>query len=282
MTSSPSLSSPFRLRDRLVTPARNSIQGPEGETGIEPKIMAVLCVLAKEPGRVFTRAELIDRVWGAEFGADESLTRAISHLRKALGDTRSEPAVIETIAKRGYRLLPDALSPVTAPSPPSDAPQAASRAAISRRAWAICAAAGAGGVALLAWLKPFSRNTGIPVIVLPVNAVRREPSQLSLATALTVDLVGALAKDQRLHVTVQRPDPSLPKRGRRYSIYADLQTAGTDLKANVEIMDFDTDQALWSRLYERAYDGKLSSQDELATAIAKDLTAALKVMAAAK
>ena len=99
------LSTPFRLRDRLVTPQRNSIGGPQGETGIEPKIMAVLCVLAGEPGRVFTRAELIDLVWGTEYGADESLTRAISHLRKALGDTRGEPLVIETISKRGYRLL---------------------------------------------------------------------------------------------------------------------------------------------------------------------------------
>src|SRR6478752_1408333 len=119
MTAPIPLSTPFRLRDRLVTPARNSILGPEGETGIEPKIMAVLCVLAGDPGRVFTRAELIDQVWGTEFGTDESLTRAISHLRKALGDTRGEPAVIETIAKRGYRLLPGSLdvsSPAAVPA----------------------------------------------------------------------------------------------------------------------------------------------------------------------
>jgi hypothetical protein len=41
---------PFRLRDRLVTPQRNSIAGLDGgrETSVEPKIMAVLCVLAGE------------------------------------------------------------------------------------------------------------------------------------------------------------------------------------------------------------------------------------------
>jgi len=269
---------PFRLRDRLVTPARNTIQGPDGETGIEPKIMAVLCVLAGEPGRVFTRAELIDKVWGAEFGADESLTRAVSHLRKALGDTRSEPAVIETIAKRGYRLLPDALSPgmpaPASPSAPADTPRV-----MNRRVWAAGAVLAATAAGALLWLKPLSRGAGvIPVTVLPVNAVRREPSQLSLATALTVDLVGVLARDKRLHVTVSRPDPNLPKRGRRYSIYADLQTDAGQLKAHVEIMDFDTNQALWSRLYEQPYDGKLASQDRIATAIAQDLTAALVAM----
>jgi len=293
MTSPAPLFAPFRLRDRLVTPARNSIQGPDGETGIEPKIMAVLCVLAAEPGRVFTRAELIDTVWGAEFGADESLTRAISHLRKALGDsrggeTRSEPAVIETIAKRGYRLLPDVLIPedqLPGSQPPETRLSAAGSVetpparSISRRMWLIGAGAVAAGAGALLWLGPFARSAGaIPLIVLPVNAIHREPAQQSLAAALTVDLVGVLARDRRLHVTVRRPDPGLPKRGRRYSVYADLQTAAGELKAQVEIMDFDSDQALWSRLYERPYDGKLSSQDALAQSIAQDLTAALLTM----
>jgi len=123
MTPRPESPAPFRLRDRKVTPQRNSIAGPEGEISVEPKIMAVLCVLAGEPGRVFSRAELIDKVWGTEFGADESLTRAISHLRKALGDTRAEPAVIETISKRGYRLLPSAAQAVAQPALPAARPQ---------------------------------------------------------------------------------------------------------------------------------------------------------------
>jgi TolB-like protein len=153
----------------------------------------------------------------------------------------------------------------------------------NRRIWLIGAGAAAAGASALLWLRPFARSAGaIPLIVLPVNAIPQEPSQQSLAAALTVDLVGVLARDKRLHVTVRRPDPNLPKRGRRYSVYADLQTAGSDLKAHVEIMDFDSDQALWSRLYERPYDGKLSSQDILAQAIAQDLTTALLAMEQAK
>lgn len=280
---------PFQVRDYRVTPQRNSISGPGGETGIEPKIMAVLCVLAGEPGRVFTRAELIDLVWGTEFGADESLTRSISLLRKALGDTRSEPAVIETIPKRGYRLLPSALSPDAQPekaSPqevPQAMPQKAGGGSLGRRAAiaaAILAAASLASWRLKLW--PFLQDADgdpapgiIPVVVLPFNPVRHEPSQISLATALTVDLIGALAKERRLHVTVKKPEPGARRAGRRYSIYADLQTAEGQVKANVEIMDLDTGQALWSRLYEQAFDGKLSSQDQLAGKIAKDLTTAL-------
>jgi TolB-like protein len=221
-------------------------------------------------------------VWGTEFGADESLTRSISLLRKALGDTRSEPAVIETIPKRGYRLLPSALSAQTGE------PQQPDAMGHNRRLWiagAVVAAVGLTSWRLKVW--PFSPQAPggpapgtIPVIVLPFNPVRKEPSQASLATALTVDLVGALAKEQRLHVTVKRPDGAKPPgAGRRYSIYADLQTAEGLVKANVEIMDFDSGQALWSRLYEQPFDGKLSSQDRLAALIARDLTAALLAMA---
>jgi len=281
MTAPEQLSTPFRLRDRLVTPARNSIQGPQDETGIEPKIMAVLCVLASEPGRVFTRAELIDRVWGAEFGADESLTRAISHLRKALGDTRSEPAVIETIAKRGYRLLPVALPP--AETPVSVEVSAETPLRLGRRSWVLGAAAGMIGAGALLWLGPFfSSPDTIPVIVLPVNPLGKEPSEQKLAAALTVDLVGALSKDKRLHVTVRRPDSGRPKGISHYYTYIDLQTADGQLKANAEIMNLDTDQAMWAKLYERPDDGKLSSQDELAAAIARDMTEALLAIAQAK
>jgi len=277
---------PFQLRDRLVAPQRNSITGPDGETGVEPKIMAVLCVLAGEPGRVFTRGELIDQVWGTEYGADESLTRAISHLRKALGDTRSEPVMIETISKRGYRLLPSALpAPQTQPDAGPLSPPRNRRALII--AAGVTAIAGVAGGLLLERITP-DRDAqalpgGIAVIVLPFNPVKREPQDVSLATALTVDLVGALARDRRLHVTVKQPDPASPRGpAPRYSIYADLQTDDGQLKAHVEIMDFDTNQALWSRLYERPYDGKLSSQTAVATAIAADLTAALLAMAHVK
>jgi DNA-binding winged helix-turn-helix (wHTH) protein len=180
----------FRLRDRLVTPQRNSISGPEagGEISVEPKIMAVLCVLAGEPGRVFTRAELIDQVWGTEYGADESLTRAISHLRKALGDTRAEPVVIETISKRGYRLLPSATQSAAAQS--AALPEALATSPRSRRAFLIAAGiiavAGVAAALLLEQFRPRQEPpaSDIAVIVLPFNPVRREPPDTGLAAAL--------------------------------------------------------------------------------------------------
>ncbi|MFK7733617.1 MAG: winged helix-turn-helix domain-containing tetratricopeptide repeat protein [Pseudomonadales bacterium] len=81
-----------------------TIDGPAGHTSIEPKIMNLLQVLVDNAGSVVTRAELLEQVWGETYGGDESLSRGISLLRRAFGDTRGDQQYIETVPKRGYRL----------------------------------------------------------------------------------------------------------------------------------------------------------------------------------
>jgi tetratricopeptide (TPR) repeat protein len=67
--------------------------------------MEVLVCLAGAAPETLTRQELLDKVWGERFVSDEVLTHAITELRHALGDAPNNPAYIETIPKRGYRLL---------------------------------------------------------------------------------------------------------------------------------------------------------------------------------
>ena len=68
--------------------------------------MEVLAALAQRPGEVVEREELLRRVWGSRAAvADEPLTRCIAELRRVLGDSRQTPIFIQTIPKRGYRLI---------------------------------------------------------------------------------------------------------------------------------------------------------------------------------
>ena len=162
--------------------------------------------------------------------------------------------MIETISKRGYRLLPSAIAEPGAASSLAGSPfSQPTRLDGGRRRGGRRRGAGLVGEAS----RPQAET--IPVIVLPVNPIRREPPQLSLAAALTVDLVGLLARERRFHVTVRKPDPAMAG-VRSYAIYADLQIADGRLRTHVEIMSVDTEQALWSRIYEQPYDGKLLSQ----------------------
>ncbi|NNC37961.1 MAG: hypothetical protein EX271_08715 [Acidimicrobiales bacterium] len=81
------------------------IESSAGHFPMEPKVMDLLQVLVDNHNAVMSRNDLIDAVWGVEFGGDERLSRAISLLRKALGDTRGNHTHIITIPRKGYRLI---------------------------------------------------------------------------------------------------------------------------------------------------------------------------------
>jgi DNA-binding winged helix-turn-helix (wHTH) protein/TolB-like protein len=72
---------------------------------LEPRVMDVLVYLATSPGRVVSKEELLDAVWNGTFVEEGVLSQAIHSLRKALGDDARNPRYIQTIPKRGYRLV---------------------------------------------------------------------------------------------------------------------------------------------------------------------------------
>ncbi len=66
----------------------------------------LLAALASAPGRVFTRAQLLERVWGWDyFGAERVVDVHIGNLRKALGDDAAEPRFIATVRGVGYKFV---------------------------------------------------------------------------------------------------------------------------------------------------------------------------------
>lgn len=87
---------------------------------MELKIMALLRVLVDNAGEVMTRQDLISAVWGVQYGGDESLSRGVSILRKALGDKKGHHKYIITIPRVGYRFMgnvdrdyvPEGLEPI--------------------------------------------------------------------------------------------------------------------------------------------------------------------------
>ena len=95
----------FRLGPVNVDPEIGKISGPGGEQKLDPKVMAVLLRLAREPGQVIRRDSLMKDVWGDRVVTDVALSRCIYQLRKRLSAVaRTEETAIETMPKRGYRL----------------------------------------------------------------------------------------------------------------------------------------------------------------------------------
>jgi DNA-binding winged helix-turn-helix (wHTH) protein len=101
------------------------LAGPGGEQRVEPKVMDLLWLLAAEPGRVIARERIMAALWPGVIVGDDSLARTVSKLRQALGDDAKAPRYVETIAKRGYRLLAEVASVASTGAPASSSLPAA-------------------------------------------------------------------------------------------------------------------------------------------------------------
>jgi len=118
-----------------VTPSAGRLTRGGEERAIEPKVMDLLVLLAARPGQVVAHEEILNTLWPDTIVGDDTLARCVSKLRKAFDDDAKTPAYVETIAKRGYRLIADVeLAPAQTPE---------------RRAWRWGIVA-AGAVAVLA------------------------------------------------------------------------------------------------------------------------------------
>jgi Tol biopolymer transport system component/DNA-binding winged helix-turn-helix (wHTH) protein len=95
----------FQVGDWRVYPSLNRMSRGADDVRIEPKVMRVLECLAEKPGEVVSRDELVERIWPRVFVTDDVLHRTIRELRRAFGDDTANPKYIETIRKRGYRLI---------------------------------------------------------------------------------------------------------------------------------------------------------------------------------
>ncbi len=74
----------------------------------------LLVALAESPGRVFSRAQLLEKVWGYDFFGDERVVDVhIRGMRKALGDDATAPHLIGTVRSVGYKFLLDPIDRLT-------------------------------------------------------------------------------------------------------------------------------------------------------------------------
>ena len=77
------------------------------DLALAPREWDLLCFFAEHPGQAFTRAELLDRVWGyGHDGYSHTVNSHINRLRAKLGDERSVPCYIHTVWGLGYRFEP--------------------------------------------------------------------------------------------------------------------------------------------------------------------------------
>jgi DNA-binding winged helix-turn-helix (wHTH) protein len=97
---------------------------------LEPQVFEVLAYLVRNRGRVVTKAELLDEIWGSRFVSESALTSRVKAARRAVGDSGREQRVIRTVHGRGYEFLaPVRFLPPVQPQAGSPAPAGAAAGA---------------------------------------------------------------------------------------------------------------------------------------------------------
>jgi serine/threonine-protein kinase len=188
-------SAPFQLGDWCVDPATGLLTRGTEVRRARALVADLLLYFAARAGEVVTKDELVAGPWGGAAIADSALTSTIAELRELLDDQPRSPRYIQTLPKRGYRLIasvgvPQAIEPV-APAPPAIASDAAAATSVQPPV-----APGAHRLRR-SWTLAFGLGMAFAVAVTVTLASRRrpvEPAPAMHAMRLTVDL----PKDVRL------------------------------------------------------------------------------------
>jgi DNA-binding response OmpR family regulator len=97
---------PLEFGDLVVDPGRREVRLGGEEVGLTALEFDLLCALASRPGLVFTRGQLLERVWGESyFGGDHVVDVHVANLRKKIEDDPSNPRYVQTVRGVGYRFV---------------------------------------------------------------------------------------------------------------------------------------------------------------------------------
>ena len=264
----------LRVGEWLLDPATNEIVRGSERVHLEPKTVDLLVALARRAGEVVSREELLSQVWPGVVVGDDVLTQAVIKLRKALGDASGEPAYIQTIPKRGYRLIAPVGSPESRPP--------------RRLVWIAGACLLAAACVLGVWL--FSREASGPnasaeaivaaqidaspkVIVVPFKEIEGDAKQSLLARGITSRLITDLGRFPDVRVISPETAGALPSQSEpgSYVVTGDVQRSADKIRLYVRLVNAATGEALWSEQYDRPYDDLLALQDELTQRVLEKL-----------
>jgi DNA-binding winged helix-turn-helix (wHTH) protein len=135
------VSADFRVGPWLVSPSLNTVSRNGTSARIEPKVIEVLVCLAGHAGETIAKEKLVQTVWPYTFVSDDALKHCISELRRVMEDDARESTIIQTIPKRGYRLVAAVVarnSPAPSVARDSVAGSAVHQHEFRSRKWVFC------------------------------------------------------------------------------------------------------------------------------------------------
>jgi len=273
---------------------------------VQQQPLKLLEILLERPGEMVTREELRTRIWPNEsFGDfDQAVNVAVTKLRAALQDSAENPQYVETLPKRGYRLIaPVAIVGGLSPDPTEasarnvsggathDAGRVAGMAdapphLLSLRGWKIIAFALLVCLLILAgWVWRSNRQPSFSIrslAVLPLDNLSGDASQDYFADGMTDQLITDLAQISALRVisrtsvmSYKRARKPLPEIARELNVDAVIEgtvlRSGDQVRITAQLIQASADKHLWAKSYEGNLQDTLAVQKSVADDIAEQI-----------
>ena len=216
---------------------------------VEPQVFDLLELLVSSHGRVVSRDEIFERIWGNRIVSDAALSSRIRDARRAIGDDGAAQRLIRTVHRRGLRFVGDVREAEedTRPQTPF--------------------------VPVLRTEPDFERPA---IIVLPFRETS-EPGASPLAEELTGAVTAAL-NAWRIFPVVSRTTAAryadadsatlAAETGARYAITGTVRATEDQFRVQVELTDTEADRLLWSERVTRERADLRDAEEELAAQIA--------------
>lgn len=275
--------------DFVFDVSRASLTQHGVEIALRPKSFALLHYLVTHPGRLVRKDELLSAVWPGVVVTEDSLTRCISEIRAALGDTGAQ--TIKTVSRRGYLfdmpsvpvtpVVPtaDAVPPATPAVTPTKVPPDRVSMLRSRFRWLLIGAVALSAVviALVGRERPVApRQT---LVVLPFVGLGSDAVREPLADAITEDLTSALARVRGLNVIATstaftfKGQPADPRNlGRelkvRYALEGSVLRSNGRMRINARLVDTNTAGSLWADQFDVDRADRLKALNEIVLRLA--------------
>jgi TolB-like protein/DNA-binding winged helix-turn-helix (wHTH) protein len=286
------LNQPFMVGEWLVEPAIERISKGELVEKVEPRVMDLLVCLARNPNEVITREELESKVWAGMVVGYDALTSAMIKLRKAFHEDSKHPQIIQTVSKRGYRLIVEVTSVNSGISTGLiDSPSFIEK--INMRQLYV-------GLGIILFGLIYFNNSDIKfpsiqsdgaeipsIIVLPFLNMSDDAEQSYFSDGITEDIITDLSRISKLHVMARntsfrykgqivKPQEIGKELKVKYLLEGSVRKSGDKLRINAQLIETVNGYHVWSDRYDRKLVDVFVVQDEvtrhIVTALAIQLT----------
>lgn len=283
----------FHIANWYVDVDANRIHNSEQDIKLEDKVMTLLVYLAKHQGDVISRHQLEADVWTDRVISYDALTSCITRLRKVLGDNSRKPLYIETVPKKGYRLIAvvrwaDDNQPidnqVKEPDVTNIGTDNIDNSASHKKHFlsaALVILIIITAIAVYTVMTPAPRITELvseissapTIVVLPFDNLSNQTSQDYFSDGITADISIALSKLSGLHVIATPAKQSKNTvQSVHYILTGSVQKADNKLRVNVILVDNRTSHQLWAETYDREITDVFAVQDDITAKIVSRLS----------